>query len=177
MRREAGEMSDQERERELARARAARWRAKHPGASVKAVAASRQRRKMKRDMADLAGVAAGIVKRGDIPERNFRRAKAALYGMLLEMDAKADRKKRDRSITAALTTARRVARQLWGAEVPRKRGYLWWKTDHCRAMREIERIERDFRKKGDGAPQNIFGRTDKTFGPRRLTKRPKNEIK
>jgi hypothetical protein len=60
-------MRDQERERELARARAARWRAKHPGASAKAVAASRQRRKMKRGKPDLAGVAAGIVKRGDIP--------------------------------------------------------------------------------------------------------------
>lgn len=115
-------MSDQERERELARARAARWRAKHPGASAKAVAASRQRRKMKRDMADLAGVAAGIVKRGDIPWRNFRRAKAALYGMLLEMDAKADRKKRDRSITAALRTARLVARQLWGLPTGGKLG-------------------------------------------------------
>jgi hypothetical protein len=68
---------------------------------------------MKRAKADLAGVAAGIVKRGDIPEGNFQRAKAALYGILLEMDAKADRKKRDRSITAALGTARLVARQLW----------------------------------------------------------------
>jgi hypothetical protein len=139
-------MSDQERERELARARAARWRAKHPGASAKAVAASRQRRKMKRDMADLAGVAAGIVKRGDIPERNFQRAKAALYGMLLEMDAKADRKKRDRSITAALGTARLVARQLWGE--PPKGREAWYNTDYYRAMREIKRIEREFRKKG-----------------------------
>jgi len=33
-------LSHQERERELARARAARWRAKHPGASAKLVAAS-----------------------------------------------------------------------------------------------------------------------------------------
>jgi hypothetical protein len=88
-------MSDHERKRELARARAARWRAKHPGASAKAVAASRQRRKMKRGKADLAGVAAEIVKIGDSPWRNFQRAKAAPYGMLLEMDAKADRKKRD----------------------------------------------------------------------------------
>jgi hypothetical protein len=64
-------MSDQERERELARARAARWRAKHPGASAKAVAANRQRRKMKRGKADLAGVAAEIVKRGDIPLSNM----------------------------------------------------------------------------------------------------------
>src|SRR5262249_45033870 len=118
------------------------------GASAKVVAASRQRRKMKRDMADLAGIAAEIVKTGHIPERNFQRAKAALYGMLLEMDAKADRKKRDRSITAALRTARLVARQLSGAEVPRKRGYVWWNTDHYRAMREIERIESDLRKKG-----------------------------
>jgi hypothetical protein len=91
---------------------------------------------MKRDMADLAGVAAGIVKRGDIPERNFHRAKAALYDMLLKMDAKADRKKRDRSITAALRTARRVARQLW--DIP---------------PREIEGIEREFRKKGWRSPK------------------------
>ena len=65
-------MSDHERKRELARARAARWRAKHPGASAKAVAASRQRRKMKRGKADLAGVAAEIVKIGDSPWRNFQ---------------------------------------------------------------------------------------------------------
>jgi hypothetical protein len=143
-------MSDQKRERELARARAARWRAKHPGASAKAVTASRQRRKMKSGMADLAGVAAEIMKRGDIPERNFQRAKAALYGLLLEMDAKADRKKRDRSITAALWTARRVARQLW--DLPRM-GSAFWNADQYRAMREIERIECEFRKKGWRPPK------------------------
>ena len=82
---------------------------------------------MKRDMADLAGVAAGIVKRGDI-ERTFQRAKAALYGMLLKMDAKADRKKRDRSITAALRTARLVARQLW--DIPLLSAADW--GDACR---------------------------------------------
>jgi hypothetical protein len=160
-------MSDHERKRELARARAARWRAKHPGASAKAVAASRQRRKMKRGKADLAGVAAGIVKKGDIPWRNFQRAKAALYGMLLEMDAKADRKKRDRSITAALWTARRIAWQVWDA--PRKDGYIW-PTHPYRAIREIERIEREFRKKGWKLPRYLFHRTDKTLEPRRLTK-------
>src|SRR5262245_18771878 len=140
---EAGEMSDQDRKRELARARAARWRAKHPGANAKVVAASRQRQKMKRDKADLAGGAAVIVKRGEIPERNFQGAKAALCGMLLRMDAKADRKKRDRSITAALWTARRVAAQLWYTPLLSRRT-----SDHHRAMREIERIEREFRKKG-----------------------------
>jgi hypothetical protein len=65
--------------------------------------------------------------------------------MLLEMDAKADRKKRDRSITAALWTARRVARQLsaelWTARLA-ARQYVWWNSDHYRALREIERIER-----------------------------------
>jgi hypothetical protein len=162
-------MSDQERKRELARARAARWRAKHPGASAKAVAASRQRRKMKRGKADLAGVAAEIVKIGDSPWRNFQRAKAALYGMLLEMDAKADRKKRDRSITAALSTARRIALQVWDA--PRKA----WYNPYC-AIREIEQIEREFRKKGWKLPRYLFHRKDKTLEPRRLTKRPKNEI-
>src|SRR5262249_51776698 len=134
---EGGEMSDQERERELARARAARWRTKHPGANAKVVAASRQRQKMKRDKADLAGVAAVIVKRGDTPERNFQRAKAALYGMLLEMDAKADRKKRDRSITAALRAARRVARQLWDGPRLMFGGGILTTT---LAMRDIERI-------------------------------------
>jgi hypothetical protein len=165
-------MSDQERERELARARAARWRAKHPGASAKVVAASRQRRKMKRAKADLAGVAAGIVKRGDIPERNFQRAKAALYGMLLEMDAKADRKERDRSITAALWTARLVARQLWGA--PRRKGYVWWNTDHYRAMREIERIEGEFRKKGwrpPKIPAKYFGKDRQDVGAAQVDKK------
>jgi hypothetical protein len=142
-------MNDQERERELARARAARWRAKHPGASAKAVAASRQRRKMKRDKADVAGVAAGIVKKGDIPERNFQRAKAALYSMLLEMEAKADRKKRDRSITAALRTARRVALQLWGGRLMFGGGIL----TRPLAMREIDQIEREFRKKGWRPPK------------------------
>jgi hypothetical protein len=151
-------MSDQERERELARARAARWRAKHPGANAKVVAASRQRRKVKRGMADLAGVAAEIVKRGDIPERNFQRAKAALYGLLLEMDTKADRKKRDRSITAALWTARRVARQLW--DLPR--------------MREIERIEREFHKKGWRPPKvaaKYFGKDTQEVGAAQVDKK------
>jgi hypothetical protein len=163
-------MSDHERKRELARARAERWRAKHPAASEKAVAASRQRRKMKRDMADLTGVAAGIVKRGDTPERNFQRAKAALYGMLLEDDAKADRKKRDRNITAALRTARRVARQLsadlWTARLA-ARQEVWWNTDYYRAMREIERIEREFRKKGWRPPKvaaNYFGKDRQDVG-------------
>jgi len=156
----------------LARARAARWRAKHPGASAKAVTASRQRRKMKRDMADLAGVAAGIVKRGDIPERNFRRAKAALYGMLLEMDAKADRKKRDRSITAALRTARLVARQLSPlCDAP---PYVWWNTDHHRAMREIKQIEREFRKKGWRPPKiakQYFGKDRQDVGAAQVDKK------
>jgi hypothetical protein len=130
---------------------------------------------MKRDMADLAGVAAGIVKRGDIPERNFQRAKAALYGMLLEMDAKADRKKHDRSITAALRTARRVARQLWDGPRLMFGGILTTTL----AMRDIERIEREFRKKGwrpPKTPHDISARTNKTLELRRLTKRPKNEI-
>jgi hypothetical protein len=162
-------MSDQERERELARARAARWRAKHPGASAKAVAASRQRQKMKRAKADLAGVAAGIVKRGDIPERNFQRAKAALYGLLLEMDTKADRKKRDRSITAALRTARLVARQLWDIPLLSRRT-----SDHSRAMREIERIEREFRKKGWRPPKvatNYFGKDRQDVGAVQVDKK------
>jgi hypothetical protein len=149
-------MSDQERERGLARARAARWRAKHPGASAKVVAASRQRRKMKRDMADLAGVAAGIVKRGDIPERDFQRAKTALYRMLLEMDAKADRKKRDRSITAALWTARLVAPQLW---------------DYGRAMREIRRFEREFRKKAPKIATEYFGKDRQDVGATQVDKK------
>jgi len=164
-------MSDQERERELARARAARWRAKHPGASAKAVAASRQRRKMKRDIADFAGVAGGIVKRGDTPERNFQRARAALYGMLLEMDAKADRKKRDRNITAALRTARRIARQLW--DLP-PMGSAWWNADHYRAMREIERIEREFRKKGWRPPKvasKYFGKDPQDVGAAQVDKK------
>ena len=163
-------MSDQERERELARARAARWRAKHPGVSAKAVATSRQRRKMKRDMADLAGVAAGMVKRGDIPERNFKRAKAALYGMLLEMDAKPDRKKRDRRITAALWTARRVARQLWDGPRFMFGGILTTTL----AMREIERIEREFRKKGWRPPKvgaNYFGKNTQDVGAAHVDKK------
>src|SRR5262249_9904135 len=163
-------MSDQERERELARARAARWRAKQPGASAKAVTASRHRRKMKRDMADLAGVAAGIVKRGDIPERNFQRAKAALYGMLLEMDAKADRKKRDKSITAALRTARLVARQLWDVPLLFSRRT----TDHDDPMREIERIEREFRKKGwrpPKTPAKYFGKDRHDVGAAQIDKK------
>src|SRR5262249_22744535 len=105
---------------------------------------------MKKGMADLAGVAAGIVKRGDIPEQNFQRAKAALYGMLLEMDAKADRKKRDRSITAALRTARRVARQLWDG--PRLM-FGGGKLTTTLAMRDIDGIEREFRKKGWRPPK------------------------
>src|SRR5262249_34901361 len=104
---------------------------------------------MKKGMADLARVAAGIVKRGDIPEQNFQRAKAALYGMLLEMDAKADRKKLDRSITAALRTARRVARQLWDGP----RLMFGRKLTTALAMRDIERIEREFRKKGWKPPK------------------------
>jgi hypothetical protein len=164
-------MSDQERERELARARAARWRAKHPGANAKVVAASRQRQKVKRGMADLAGVAAEIVKRGDIPERNFQRAKAALYGLLLEMDTKADRKKRDRSITAALWTARRVARQLW--DLPRM-GSAFWNADQYRAMREIERIEREFHKKGWRPPKvaaKYFGKDTQEVGAAQVDKK------
>src|SRR5262249_54640684 len=162
-------MNDQERERELARARAARWRAKHPGANAKVVAASRQRQKMKRDKADLAGVAAVIVKRGDIPERNFQRATAALYGMLLRMDAKADRKKRDRSITAALWTARRVAAQLWAIPLLSTRT-----SDHHRAMREIVRIEREFRKKGWRPPKvgtKYFGKDTQDVGAAQVDKK------
>jgi hypothetical protein len=162
-------MSDQERERELARARAARWRAKHPGANAKVVAASRQRQKMKRDKADLAGVAAEIVKRGDIPERNFQRARAALYGLLLETDTKADHKKRDRSITAALWTARRVAAQLCHIRLLSRRT-----SDHRRAMREIERIEREFRKKGWRPPKvatNYFGKNTQEVGAAQVDKK------